>query len=300
MRISFPTQESRPSRIGFSLIELLVSMGLLSVIVLALFSMFDQTQKALHNAVGQVDVMEPGRSAMDLLTREIERGRATKFARVTNLAILRLDRNGPYFIPGTSDGLHRDSALNELYYLTPLRGNQWTAQGWFLASEADPSQPPDASKLASLYRFESTNVIALRGPAVTNLFAQQWTEFNRRSTNLNQFNRFLDGVVFFRAAAYSATGLPLDTLLRPADVPSGVIITNFNASISMTAFTNQALPSALEIEVGLLPPKLLSQYRALPSGPGINLVAIRSNFFTQHGGDVLVFRERISLRTAIQ
>ncbi len=275
-------------------------MGLLSVIVLALFSMFDQTQKALHTATAQVDLMEPGRSAMDLLTRDIERGRATRFPGVTNLAITRLEREGPYFIPGVIDGYHRDSALNELFYLTPLRGNQWTAQGWFIADETDPSLVPDASRIGALYRFESTNVVALRGPLVTNDFSRQWLEFNRRSTNAQQFSRFLDGVVFFRTASFSSEGLLLDSFVAPTNIPVGVVITNLNASVAITAFTNQGLPNSLEIEFGMLPPRLLTQYRNLPSGSAPNATTIRSNFFVQHGGDVLLFRQRISLRTSLQ
>lgn len=275
-------------------------MGLLSVIVLALFSMFDQTQKALHTATAQVDLMEPGRSAMDLLTRDIERGRATRFPGVTNLSITRFERNGPYLIPGVLDGFHRDSALNELFYLSPLRGNLWTAQGWFIADETDPSVVPDVSRIGALYRFESTNVVALRGPLVTNDFSNQWTEFNRRSTNSPQFSRFLDGVVFFRTTSFSPSGQPLDSFVAPTNIPSGVVITNLSAAVALTAFTNQALPSALEIEFGMLPPRLLTQYRNLPSGSGSSATTIRSNFFVQHGGDVLIFRQRISLRTSLQ
>jgi type II secretory pathway pseudopilin PulG len=290
----------RRAQAAFSLLELLVSMGLLSVIVLALFSMFDQTQKALHSAIAQTDVMEPGRSAMDLLTRDLERGRATRFAGVTNLLIRRLDRNGPYFIPGVLDGNHRDSALHELFYVSPLKGLQWTAQGWFVADDVDPSQPPDSTRLGSLYRFESTNVAVLRGTKVTNDFNRQWIEFIHRSTNAPQFGRFIDGVVFFRATAFSGNGLPLDSWVFPKDIPAGVVITNLSSSISLTGFTNQALPTALEVEFGVLPPKLLTQYRALPSGNPVNAASFRSNFFVKYRGDVQVFRQRISLSSAIQ
>lgn len=289
---------------AFSLLELLVAMGMLSIIVLALFSMFDQTQKALHNAIGQVDVMESGRSAMDLLVRNIERVRSANVPAVTNLSVYRLDRDsgssGSYSIPGILDGGHRDSALNELFYLTPVQGNQWKAEGWFVANDSNPALSPDVSLLGSLYRFESTNLVALRGPKVTNLFRQQWFEFTQqRSTNSTQFNRLLDGVVFFRTLPFGTNGVALDhTVYVPPTnaVPPGVLITNLNASVSLTAFTGKTLPSAIEVEVGMLPPKLLTQYRSLPSGNG----QIRSNFFVVHAADVLIFRQRIPIRTALQ
>lgn len=294
------SRRSRRAPAAFSLLEMLVAMGMLSVIVLALFSMFDQTQKALHTAIAQTDVMEPGRAAMDLLTRDLERGRATRFSGVTNLVITRLDRNGPYFIPGVLDANHRDSALHELFYVSPLKGIQWTAQGWFVADDLDLSQPPDSTRLGSLYRFESTNVAVLRGTRVTNDFNRQWIEFTRRSTNAPQFGRFIDGVVFFRTTAFSANGLPLDSWVFPKDIPAGVVITNLSSAVSLTGFTNQALPAALEVEFGVLPPKLLTQYRALPSGNPVNAASFRSNFFVKYRGDVQVFRQRISLSSAIQ
>ncbi|MEY3275687.1 MAG: hypothetical protein RL153_953, partial [Verrucomicrobiota bacterium] len=60
---------------AFSLVELLVSVGLLSIVILALYAMFDQTQRALRGSVGQVDVLEGARSAIDLVRRDLEQAR---------------------------------------------------------------------------------------------------------------------------------------------------------------------------------------------------------------------------------
>src|SRR4051812_38323136 len=50
-------------RRGFSLIEILVVVALLSVIILGLVAMFHQTQKALLSTTTQVDFLEAGRAA---------------------------------------------------------------------------------------------------------------------------------------------------------------------------------------------------------------------------------------------
>jgi len=49
---------------GFSLIEMMVAVSLMLVIVIGLFAMFSQAQRALKMATTQVDVMEPGRATM--------------------------------------------------------------------------------------------------------------------------------------------------------------------------------------------------------------------------------------------
>ena len=50
----------------------MVVTALLSVIVLGLMAMFTQTQRAFRTGMAQTDVLESGRMAADLLTRELE------------------------------------------------------------------------------------------------------------------------------------------------------------------------------------------------------------------------------------
>ena len=55
---------SRVTHNGFSLVEVLVVVSLLSLIVLALMAVFSSTQKAFRSAVTQTDVLEGGRAGM--------------------------------------------------------------------------------------------------------------------------------------------------------------------------------------------------------------------------------------------
>ncbi|HLX95953.1 MAG TPA: prepilin-type N-terminal cleavage/methylation domain-containing protein, partial [Verrucomicrobiae bacterium] len=71
-----PTFNLQPStfnpRSGFTLVEILVTMVLLSLIVLALMTVFNSTQKAFRSGLTQTDVLESGRLAMGLITSDLE------------------------------------------------------------------------------------------------------------------------------------------------------------------------------------------------------------------------------------
>src|SRR6185436_10353272 len=57
---------------AFSLIEIMVVVVLLSVIILGLMAMFNQTQRAFKLGMNQTDVLEAGRVGTDLIVREME------------------------------------------------------------------------------------------------------------------------------------------------------------------------------------------------------------------------------------
>ena len=57
---------------GFSLVEIMVTVSLLTFIVLGLLLMFNQTQRAFRTTMTQSDVLEAARSTMDLVSRDLE------------------------------------------------------------------------------------------------------------------------------------------------------------------------------------------------------------------------------------
>jgi prepilin-type N-terminal cleavage/methylation domain-containing protein len=308
MKVSALKSLSVRANRAFSLTELLVAISLLTVIVLALYSMFDQTQKALHAGVGQTDVMESGRSAMDLLVREVERARAVGVANVTNFAVLKqYPQDAGYPLPGILDNLHRDTPLTELFYLTPTGGRLWTAMGWFVADENNPTVAVNPGQLGSLYRYEAPDSIGSRGPIVTNVlrnspnyglsFAHFWDDFLSDGLRKTNASRLVDGVVFFRTFPFDSRGRILDERIfaltnvynpLPNDVTVAVLPRRL-----FTAFSNQAMPYALEVEFGVLPPRLLNQYRSLDNFP------LQTNFLAKHSSEILIFRQRIPFRTAL-
>ncbi len=52
------------SKGAFSLIEIMVAVGLMTIIVLGLLAMFDQTTRAFKVGMGQTDVLESGRATL--------------------------------------------------------------------------------------------------------------------------------------------------------------------------------------------------------------------------------------------
>ncbi|MBE6407633.1 MAG: hypothetical protein E7038_03405 [Lentisphaerae bacterium] len=55
----------------FTILEMLVAMGLLSVIMFALLSMLDQSQKAMTKGVSQMDVVEEARAVLDQIENDV-------------------------------------------------------------------------------------------------------------------------------------------------------------------------------------------------------------------------------------
>src|SRR5216684_552713 len=57
---------------GFTLVELLVAVTLMTFIVLGLLAMLTTTQRAFRNSLNQTDVQEAGRIATEMISRELE------------------------------------------------------------------------------------------------------------------------------------------------------------------------------------------------------------------------------------
>lgn len=55
----------------FTILEMLVALGLLSVIMFSLLSMLDQSQKAMEKGVSQMDVMEEARTVLDQIENHV-------------------------------------------------------------------------------------------------------------------------------------------------------------------------------------------------------------------------------------
>lgn len=76
MKTSLPIKIHHVGKNAFSLVELLVAVALMTVIIIGLYSMFNETQKALRTNVSQVDVLEAGRSAIELIVQDIQQAEA--------------------------------------------------------------------------------------------------------------------------------------------------------------------------------------------------------------------------------
>ncbi len=310
----------RASIRAFSLLEMLIGIGILSVVVLALYALFDQTQKALRANINQVDVSEGGRSVMDLLVRDVMRARASgvntnyivepkrgvieeMIRPGTNLVVMRTLEGftGQQFGDVFGDQGRREAALHELFYLVEQQPGRWVGAGLYVAGE-DSQVITDG--LGTLWHYEDTNPVPVRGTRAGEQVAILNDRFLNNSRYRTNFaNRLIDGVVFFRVTPFGPQGQPLDDRLLQWEtnrfaVPDDVLIGSLSGAnpsfrVNGTFFKNRALPSAIELELGILPPTLVDQYQSLDATP-----QVRARFLTNNAANVLVFRQRIALPAA--
>src|SRR6266545_2235625 len=110
---------------AFTLVELLVAISVLTLIVLVLYGLFDQVQKALRSNVAQVDVLEGGRAAGQLLSGDAEQMVAGNQSASTNLYI---DLTALPYQQALLD-TNRVNALQELFFLSHTN-KSWIGTGY--------------------------------------------------------------------------------------------------------------------------------------------------------------------------
>src|SRR4051794_37113284 len=79
---------SRAGRAGaFSLVEVMVAVGLLAFIIVGLLAMFYQTQRAFRSSATQTDVLEAGRATMQLIRQDLQDMHVAGHPLVTNFLL---------------------------------------------------------------------------------------------------------------------------------------------------------------------------------------------------------------------
>ncbi len=238
--IQRPKEEGREA--AFSLVELLLAVSLMSVIVFGLYSMFNETQKALRSNVRQVDVLEAGRAAIELLVSDLEQASSPGLPVYQELPVL--PAGPPHFASGIltnrigglssaavpvtqelADGSRRTNVLHEAFFLTRSNLN-WVAKGFFVSSSTNAvaSVAEGEVNYGTLFRFSSPNVnfsakdlgttFQPQRRMDTNLVRNLW-EVYRRTKADGGFavsnivaSPLIDGVVHFKIQ-------PIDSLGRP-------------------------------------------------------------------------------------
>lgn len=303
---------------AFSLMELMLAVGIMGLIVAALYTVFDHTQRALRANVNQTDVLEGGRFAMELLVQDLRGLSAAGQSPETN------------FLYSLSPAINL-AALSPLKPADLLNRYYETNQPKDFSAYLPTVQLLDGGKgyrtnvLEELFIFSRTGVhasgtayrvINVEGGVGT--LARYSFEHDSRiitpgllsSGALGQLARnyaqLLDGVVHFRVQAFDALGYPMTWTNR--DWYAG---TNTQANTAygyrlgqdlqldpdvrlntetLAVFRSNALPSSVELEVGVLEPDTLAQFRQLPSGS-----VFAERFLSNHAGQVQLFRQRVPI-----
>jgi type II secretory pathway pseudopilin PulG len=213
------------TRLAFSLIEIMVTIALLSFIVLGLLAMFNQTQKAFRSSMTQVDVLEAGRAVTDMIARDMEQMVASHLANFGN-------NNPQYFatnffaeltpvmtqgvlqgLPGTGPiGGPQDCRTNVFQDVFVLAKQNLDYVGIGYHVHPDP-----CSIVGTLYRFSTNRPKSSLVAAITPVgftacgLSGEFrlaTIVPQGSTGPTNMSRIADGVVHFQIRAYDTNGMP--------------------------------------------------------------------------------------------
>lgn len=271
---------------GFTLIELMVAMALLTVIVIGLMAMFSQTQRAFRAGMAQTDQLEGGRMLSDLLRQDMSEITPTMQTNGVNFFA-----EIPNYAPGemilAANTYPRTNILQDIFFMK--RDNQnWSGVGYFVRTNA--SYFGNVSSIGALYRFE-TNV------HVVNFDGDGYRPFvtYQNATNNSSISKLLDGVVEFHVRCYDKDG---NWITNGSLISTNEFIRITNSftiapgDVEFYGFSNNLAPAFVELEVGVLEPAVLKRLKSIPS------LITQSNFLANHIGNIQVFRQRIAIRNA--
>ena len=304
---------------AFSLIEIMVTVGLMTFIILGLLLMFNQTQRAFRTGMAQTDVLEAGRATLDLVARELEQmspSQAPDY--IDNSGVVRRATNffvepsttypsiaSPYTfswanpfiqeLPGNN--LSRTNLMQRFFFLSKLN-QDWVGTGY----EVLPDDP--YSCVGTLYRYSATN--NPRGDLID-------LSDGFSNTSVTNMSRIADGIVHLRLRAFANNGYLIttnnftrtNTIYPNASYPMRITgpYTNVVEAIAYNSepyaadlrqascyFMGNAAPGYLELELGILEPQILQKYRS------IQAIDPARAYLSNHVANVHIFRQRIPVR----
>jgi type II secretory pathway pseudopilin PulG len=315
----------RPATHAFSLIEILVTIGLLSLIILGLLSMFNQTQRAFRSSITQTDVLESGRAVMDMLAREIEQMVPSEMPDI--LLKGQWYRNVNFFVepsPGFNSppfyqalpgvNFNRTNFVQRFFFLSKLN-QDLIGTGYLVV-------PDDGNAcVGTLYRFSAVNPRSAPISVNANFLSacQLALQNAKNGLPVTNMNRIADGIVHLRLRAYATNGSLIVALTTTTPPTNGflisrypfptytnvwnTIVTNsvysvFDPLQTAAYFMKEAVPAQVELEMGVLEPQVLQRYRGIgSSGPRIRAVAdAQRNYLSNHVANVHIFRQRVPIR----
>ena len=276
---------------AFTLVEIMVVMILLSVIILGLMAMFNQTQRAFQAGMTQVDLLEGGRMFTDLLVRDIQQIAPTRQTNGMNF-YAQIPAYAPLLQTLPASSLSRTDLLQDVFFTS--RYNQtWSGIGYYVRT--NPMYRLNMPLVGTLYRFETN--MPINQMAGTNSLMPYLTYLT--ATNPLQISKILDGVVEFRVRCYDLNGMMITNGTQSIASNSFWSITNaagfgvpsFPADeVAFYGFSNNIVPAFVEVQIGVLEPGVLKRYRSIPDP------ITASNFLASHAGNVQLFRQRVAVR----
>ncbi len=276
---------------AFSLVEILMTVALLSVIILGLVAMFDQTRRAFTSSMTQVDVLEGGRAATALIASDLEQLTPAFNPNVENF-YMDILAPAPFF--STTQTLNdpaeqRTNFLQQVYFVTRYN-QQWNIIGYRVDSSGE------ANGIGTLYRY-SLNNIPVNGtvppPAIINAGSNLMSvvyDFTN-TVHTNNFTRVIDGVVDFRVRALDPNGNLIPAQTNAFGITA--YTNTLNGEFYFYRFMSNAVPAYVEVEFGILETRTLQRYYSMTNAAN---PAVGQSYLTNHAGQVHMFRQRVPVR----
>ena len=313
---------------GFTLVEMLVTLALLSLIVLALMTVFNSTQKAFRASLTQTDILESGRLAMGLITSDLEAmtpsscpvntnnpplppaywyppyiGYTAPYATNNNFNFYASPYFGyapliqPLIQPLTASSQSRTNVVESFFSLSRqnIGGSPtWVGTGYTVVANRPP---PDTNDIYALYRFYATTNAQAASPAsLYNAFISTLTQ----PTNSAYWSHLMDGVVDLTVRAYDPNGLEMTNTYEYNYNGSTNTFTNPNTLFlrpylglaGFYAYSN-TVPASVQVELGVLEDTVLQHAEGLPNLP---TAYAQTAYLSAHVGQVHLFRQRVVIR----
>jgi hypothetical protein len=272
---------------AFTVVELMVAISVMTLIVLVLYGLFDQTQRAMRGNVSQVDVLEGGRAAMEMIAVDFEQMRASNVRSATNLFVQMVLPQTIQALPGSNE--RRLSELQECFFLTKPSG-YWEQLGYVVLPYRNlgVSQP-----LGTLYRIALSNHVSqFASNSLSGLYLTNRSTLFRWGTNA-LFQRVTDGVVHFRVRVLDGSGIRysltngVSTNIWMNPDPLAVVEPELQY-----AFLEGAVPAAVEVELGILDPQVVGRLKSMPNP------TMAGEYLSKQSGRLHLFHQRIPIRTS--
>ena len=253
---------------GFSLIEIMLAVALMTIIMLGLLAMFYQTQRAMRIGTAQVDVMSTGDAVMQMIARELKE---TTAGNVDSVNLVTTNRYVTVEMP-RAFGEAQTNYLQDLFFLR-RQHDQWIGTGYYIEPIANDGGA------GVLYRFENRIGVWENQP--------NWVLFDQfMNPDPAMIARLADRVTHFQVRAFNADG---------SNVFGNGAFANFNNRGDLH-FLNRLVPAYLDVEFGVLEPKAYDRFHARYNSNAAN-TALAFNYLREQVDHMHLFRQRIPIRT---
>ena len=290
---------------GFSLLEMLMAVTITTFITISLYAIFDQTQRAFRSGLAQVDVLESGRAASEILDYDIRQivpnpleFRSGRMA-LDNSANFRgypfnfwVDNRSTFGSLGGSllSGNSITTAHQNVIFFH-RNNDELTAVGYFnvpIALNWAGRRPPRAPVISTLYRFSATRKLSALNEEVFERILQAFLAgpiaWQKNPTRDYQYQEIISGVVQMRWSPFAPNGEWWQFIDDPLVRRSGG-----GSFLSGLTAGGNVIPAQVEYELMVLEEETLKQYVILGEA---NALQAR-DFLGEHVQNIHYFRKRI-------